>query len=294
VCAGIINGQEAEMEEQLANLNQMTGFVLQYGQDIILALLILVVGLILANLLRKLIRHALEKMTTNRTLISIVTHSLYVLILLLVVSAALQQAGMDTLVIRRIFVGVTLAVVTLIIIFRPYLPTLPYKVGNTIKTGDLLGKVEATSLINTKIRTFDGKTIFVPNSRILNDYFINYHVTPDRRLKVDVGIRYDQDLVKAKQILEILMISDPRVLSNPRPAVWVMNLEDSYVKLGARAWVENLKYCKTRCELIEKVKLRFDFEGIQFAFPQRDVHLYYEADPFSQPDDTGRKMRETA
>ena len=280
------------MEENLVKVNQMTGFVLKYGQEVILALLILVVGLILANLVKKFSRQWLEKMTSNRTLISSVTNILYVLILLFVVGAALQQTGIDTLVIRRILIGTTLIFVTLIIIFRHYIPTLPYKVGNTIKTGELLGKVEAMTLINTRIRTFDGKTIYVPNNKVLNDYFINYHVTPDRRIKVDVAIRYDQDLLKAKQILEILMISDPRILSTPRPVVWVLNLEDSYVKLGARAWVENLKYWKTQCELFEKIKLRFDYEGIEFAFPQQDVHLYHGAKPFVQPDNIESEMME--
>jgi len=282
------------MEDNLLKVNQMTGFVLKYGQEVILALLILVVGLILANLVKKFSRQWLGKMTSNRTLISSVTNILYVLILFFVVGAALQQTGINTLVIRRILIGTTLIFVTLIIIFRHYIPTLPYKVGNTIKTGELLGKVEAMSLINTRIRTFDGNTIYVPNNKVLNDYFINYHVTPDRRIKVDVAIRYDQDLLKAKQILEILMISDPRTLSTPRPVVWVLNLEDSYVKLGARAWVENLKYWKTQCELFEKIKLRFDYEGIEFAFPQRDVHFYHGAKPFGQPDNIESEMMEMA
>jgi small conductance mechanosensitive channel len=265
------------MDQQLADFKRAGDFVIEYGLDILVALLILVVGLLLAKLLKRLIRTGLGKLNANDQLISTVSNTIYVLILLVVLGTAMQEAGIPALIVRRILLTVTLVVVGLIVIFRRYIPTLPYKVGNTIKTGDLLGKVEATSLINTKIRTFDGKTIYVPNSKILNDYFLNYHVTPNRRIKVDVAIRYDQDLLKAKQILEILMISDPRILNNPRPAVWVLNLEDSHVKLGARAWVKNLKYWKTRCELIEKVKLRFDYEGIQFAFPQRDVHLYHES-----------------
>lgn len=122
--------------------------------------------------------------------------------------------------------------------------------NNSIKTGDLLGKVEATTFLNTRLRTFDGKTVFVPNRKILDDYLINYHFTPTRRVK-----------------------------TTPRPVVYVLNLADSYVALGGRCWVDNLKYWVTKCELAEKVKLRFDREGILFAFPQRDVHLYYKTQP---------------
>jgi small conductance mechanosensitive channel len=73
------------------------------------------------------------------------------------------------------------------------------------------------------------------------------------------------------------------VLKKPAPVVYVVNLADSCVELSARGWVENLKYWKTRCELLEKAKLRLDQEGIKIAFPQRDVHLYYENDPSTLP-----------
>jgi len=91
-----------------------------------------------------------------------------------------------------------------------------------------------------------------------------------------VGIAYDQDILKAKQIMEAIMISDPRVKTEPRPVVYVLYLADSCVTLGARCWVDNQKYWVTKSELTEKVKFRFDQEGIIIAFPQRDVHLYHE------------------
>jgi small conductance mechanosensitive channel len=188
----------------------------------------------------------------------------------------LQQLGLESILIRRTIIFITLAVVGLIVLFRPYIPSLPFKVGNTIKTGDLFGKVEATTFLNTRLRTFEGLTVFVPNSKILNDYVINYHFTPTRRVRIDVGIRYDQDVLKAKQVLEAIMIEDPRVKSKPRPVVYVLNLTDGCVKLGGRCWVDNLKYWVAKCDLTEKVKLRFDREGIVITFPQRDVHVYHE------------------
>jgi small conductance mechanosensitive channel len=264
------------MDQQLADFKRAGDFVIEYGLDILVALLILVVGLLLAKTLNRLIRQGLGKLTANYQLISTMSNTLYVLILLVVVGAAMLQAGIPALIMRRILFAVTLAVVGIIIIFRPYIPSLPFKVGNTIKTGDLLGKVEATTMLNTRLRTFDGKTVFVPNSKILNDYLINYHFTPSRRFELDVGIGYDQDLLRAKQIMETIMIEDPRVLKTPRPVVYLVNLADSCVELSGRGWVDNLKYWKTKCDLLEKVKLRFDQEGITIAFPQRDVHLNHK------------------
>ncbi len=73
------------------------------------------------------------------------------------------------------------------VLFKSYLPALPFQEGNVIRTGDLLGRVESVTLLNTRLKTFDGKTIFVPNSKIMNDYLINYHYTPSRRIAIHVG-----------------------------------------------------------------------------------------------------------
>ncbi len=151
--------------------------------------------------------------------------------------------------------------------------SLPFKVGNYVKAGDLLGKVEAISFLNTRMKTFDGKTFFVPNRQILNEIVINYHFTQTRRVKIDVSIRYDQDLLKAKRTLEMIMTEDPRVKLKPSPMVYVMNLATNSVDLGGRCWVDNKNYWVARCDLLEKTKLRFDREGIRFAFPQLDLHI---------------------
>jgi len=163
-------------------------------------------------------------------------------------------------------------------VFRPLIPSLPFKVGNTVKIGDLLGKIEATTILNTQMRTFDGKTFFVPNRQILNDIVINYHFSDKRRIKINVGIRYDQDLMKAKQTLESIMIEDPRVIAKPAPVVNVLNLTNNCVELGGRCWVDNMKYWATKCDLLEKTKFRFDNEGIVIAFPQLDVNYYNKSE----------------
>jgi small conductance mechanosensitive channel len=263
-----------KMDEQIERLRDIGDAIALHGRDVVEALIILVVGLIVAKMLAKFFRGVLEKLSLTPAIVSTVNNIIYVVLVIIAVAAALNQAGMDTIVIRRILLGISLAVAGLIVIFRPLIPTLPFKVGNTVEAGGLLGKVEATTVLNTRMRTFDGKTVFVPNSKILNDNVINYHFTPNRRIYLDVGIGYDQDLLKAKQVLETIMIEDPRVLATPRPIVYVVNLGKGCVELSGRCWVENLTYWRTRCELLEKIKLRFDQEGITIAFPQLDVHFH--------------------
>ncbi len=254
---------------------QIVGEILaSHGRDLAIALILLIAGLYLAKYLTKYLRIGLNKVTTNLNIISIVSSSFFILFLMTVVMVATTQAGMKPQVIFSALMIAGLAAIGIITLFRPYLPTLPFEVGNTVKAGDILGKVEAITFLNTRMKTFDGLTVFIPNRQILNDVVINYHFTATRKVKVDVGIGYDQDILEAKRIMEELMITDPRVKKTPRPVVFTMGLEDSWVKLGARCWVDNPKYWLTRCDLIEKVKYRFDEEDIRIAFPQLDIHHY--------------------
>jgi small conductance mechanosensitive channel len=198
---------------------------------------------------------------------------LYIIIVVIVIMGAAVEFGAKPVNLLRLLTIILLSVTGIVIFLRPLIPTLPFKVGNTVKAGNLLGKVEAISFLNTRLRTFDGKTFFVPNRQILDDIVINYHFTQTRRVKIDVSIRYDQDLLKAKRALEAVMTADPRVKTRPGPMVYVMNLASSCVELGGRCWVSNKDFWVARCDLLEKTKLRFDQEGIRFAFPQLSVHM---------------------
>jgi small conductance mechanosensitive channel len=124
---------------------------------------------------------------------------------MIVVAAAATEFGAKPINVLRFLSIIALVIIGLIIFLRPFFPSMPFKIGNTIKTAGLLGKVEGLTFLNTRLRTFDGKTFFVPNRKIINDIVINYHLTPTRRVEIDVGICYDQDLQKAKQVLEAVM-----------------------------------------------------------------------------------------
>lgn len=244
----------------------------QYGTRIALMLVVLIAGLVLARWIDKMLRKALLRLMPARPFINTICHLVYVIMVMAVISGAATEFGARPINVLRFLSIVALTALGLIIFLRPFFPTMPFKVGNTIKTSDLLGVVEGITFLNTRLRTFDGKTFFVPNRKIINDIVINYHFSPTRRIKIDVGICYDQDLHKAKQVFESVMIEDPRVKAKPAPVVYALNLASSSVELGGRCWVDNKEYWVIRCDLIEKTKHRFDYEGIQFAFPQLELH----------------------
>ncbi len=121
-------------------------------------------------------------------------------------------------ILRVILIG-SFVVMGIVLLAGPFLPRMPFKVGQLVRLGEHFGMVEAMTILNTRIRTFDGKVIYLPNTRILKDEIINYHHTPTRRVKVDIRIGFCEDLVRVKQILEELMIADARVQVKPSPAV---------------------------------------------------------------------------
>lgn len=265
------------MNNEVSKLHELGKLMQEHGLQLIIALVILIVGLFLTKWAVKALKTLLAKLTTNVATVSIVANSVGVLMLGIVIMASAMEVGAKPGPMIALFMIVILSAIGVIVIFRPLIPTLPFKVGNTVKAGNLLGKIEATTLLNTRMRTFDGKTFFVPNRQILNDIIINYHFTKTRRVKVDVTIRYDQDLLKAKQVIEAVMTEDARILTKPAPQVYVLNLGLNGVELGGRCWVNNAKYWVTKCELLEKTKLRFDAEFIRFAYPQMNV--YHRTEP---------------
>lgn len=261
------------MNPELSRMQEIGDTLSLHGREMVIALVVLILGLLLARWIDKGLRNLLQRTMPKAGYMTATCNVIYVLMVSSVVAVAAVEFGAKPVNIIRLLTIIALVAVGLILFLRPLFPSMPFKAGNTVKAGDLLGKVEAITFLNTRMRTFDGKTFFVPNRQILNDIVINYHFTQTRRVKVDVSIRYDQDLLKAKRVLEMVMTEDARVKTKPGPMVYVLNLAASAVELGGRCWVDNKDYWVARCELLEKTKLRFDQEGIRFAFPQLDLHL---------------------
>ena len=266
------------MEGFSVKIAQMESTMSLYGREVLIAFAIVVFGLILIKWINQGLKRVLIKLPISPAKGATVRNIIVVLMSAALISFAAIQIGLDARPVARFFAILTLGAIGMVVVFRPLIPSLPFKVGNTVKIGDLLGKIEATTILNTRLRTFDGKTFFVPNRKILDDIVINYHFSDSRRIKINVGIRYDQDLMKAKQVLESIMIEDPRVKPKPGPVVYVLNLTDNCVELGGRCWVDNMKYWVTKCDLLEKTKFRFDNEGIVIAFPQLDVNYYNKSE----------------
>ena len=152
----------------------------------------------------------------------------------------------------------------------------PFDTGDVVDAGGVSGKVRSMNLVATTIRTFDNKLMVVPNSKIWSDVITNATGVTQRRVDLEFGIGYSDDIEKAQQILEEIVAAHPKVLEDPAPVVKLSALADSSVNFICRPWTVPGDYWDVYWDVTKEVKKRFDAAGIGIPFPQRDVHLYIE------------------
>ena len=152
----------------------------------------------------------------------------------------------------------------------------PYRIGDYISAQGQSGTVRDIKLFSTVITTADNQTIYIPNNSIATAIIDNYSTSETRRVDWTVGISYGDDVDVAREAVLSMLAADPRVLSDPAPVVWVAALADSSVNLSIRAWVKNGDYWNVFFEHNERFYKELPKAGINFPFPQMDVHLTKE------------------
>jgi len=152
----------------------------------------------------------------------------------------------------------------------------PFDEGDVIDAGGVSGKVISMNLVSTTIKTFDNKDMVVPNNKIWNDVITNATGVDTRRVDMEFGIGYDDDIDKAQAILEEIVAAHPKALKDPEPTIRMNTLADSSVNFICRPWAKTADYWEVYWDVTRAVKKRFDAEGIGIPYPQRDIHLYIE------------------
>jgi len=160
----------------------------------------------------------------------------------------------------------------MILIYRPF------DVGDLIDVTGASGLVKKMNLVSTTILTLDNQTLVVPNSKIWGDVIKNVTAQKERRVDLEFGIAYDDDIELAERVLNEIVSAHEKVLADPEPNIKLHTLGDSSVNFIVRPWTKTDDYWDVYWDLTREVKLRFDREGISIPFPQRDVHVYAEKD----------------
>lgn len=258
-------------------------YLIPWGINIALALLIFVIGRIVVAIVVGLFGKVMARSKYDDMLVSFIKSIIHALLMLFVIIASLDQLGVDTTSLVAIFGAAGLAIGlsmkdslqnfaagVLLLVFRPF------KAGDYVEAAGTAGSVKHIGIFTTVFTTPDNKMVIVPNGAIYSDNITNYSAMDTRRVDMVVGISYDSDLRKAKKILIEMLEADERVLKDPAPQVAVSELADSSVNFVVRPWAKTSDYWGLKFDFTEAVKLRFDQEGIGIPFPQMDVHLHKE------------------
>ena len=246
------------------------------------ALVILILGWWLIGLITRAITKFFERKNYDETLETFLTSFANVLLKILLIITVAGMIGVEMtsfiamLGAAGLAVGMALqgtlqnfAGGVIILAFRPF------KVGDFIEAQGFSGTVREIQIFNTILKTIDNKTVIIPNSPLATESLVNYSSERNRRLDLVFGIGYQDDIDKAKSVLEQLAKEDQRVLEHPQPPfIAVGELADSSVNLVMRLWVKQDDYWQLKFDITEAVKKSFDAQGISIPFPQRDVHLY--------------------
>jgi small conductance mechanosensitive channel len=152
----------------------------------------------------------------------------------------------------------------------------PFDEGDVVDAGGVSGKVISMNLVATTIKTFDNKAMVVPNNKIWKDVITNATGVDIRRVDMEFGIGYEDDMDQAQAILEQIVADHPKILAEPAPTIRMNTLAESSVNFICRPWVTTADYWDVYWDVTKAVKQRFDAKGIGIPFPQRDVHLYVE------------------
>ncbi len=266
---------------ETGELNQLiTNYVVPWGVNIVLALVIFIVGRILSKMLIRLLKKILHKTGMDDILINFISSIVNSALLLFIIIASLDQLGVDTTSLIAILGAAGLAVGlalqnslqnfasgVMLIIFRPF------KAGDMVEAGGASGVVESITIFNTVMRTGDNREVIVPNGAIYNDTITNYSARSTRRIDMVFGIGYEDDIKLAKEVMQQILTSDDRILKQPEPLVAVAELADSSVNFNVRPWVNTADYWAVKFDLTERIKLAFDDKGISIPYPQMDLHI---------------------
>ncbi|WP_194437542.1 small-conductance mechanosensitive channel MscS [Vibrio fluminensis] len=282
--AGESTGIEAPLVDGLSQaqvwLTDNSDLLVQYGVNIISAVLILFIGNIVAKMVANSVAKMLDKKKMDKAVVEfihgIVRYTLFVIVLI----AALSRIGVQTASVVAVIgaaglaIGLALqgslsnfAAGVLIVGFRPF------KSGDYVEVGGVAGSVEAIQIFQTVLKTPDNKMVVVPNSGVIGSPITNYSRHDTRRVDLTIGVSYSSDLKLTKKVIQEALEKDERILKDHDITIGVVALADSSVNFVVRPWCKTADYWDVYFDSNQAIKEALDANGIEIPFPQMDVHL---------------------
>ena len=263
-------------------LQELPDKALRFGVKILLAVIVLIVGIQIIKLLRRIVRKSMQRANADTGVVQFVDSFLKAVLYILLFFMIASGFGLNTASIVALLgsagVAIGLAVQGSLSNFAGGVLILllkPFKVDDyIIISGNANeGTVMEIQLFYTKLVTVDNHVVIIPNGELTTSNIINMSTLSERRINISVSIAYDADIRTAKEVIQSVLEQDAAVLKDKEHFVFVDELADSGVNLKVRCWSRNEDYWETKWRLTENVKYALDEAGISIPFPQMDVHL---------------------
>jgi small conductance mechanosensitive channel len=249
---------------------------IDYAPKIATALAILIIGLFVIGQLVKISKKVMKKGGVDLTLQKFLGNLLGWALKILLIVTVISQLGVETTSFAAILAAAGLAIGlalqgslanfaggVLIMIFKPF------KLGDLVEAQGEIGVVKEIEIFTTKLTGLSNKEIIIPNASLSNGNIVNYTTEGTRRVDLVIGVSYDADIKKTKEVLMNVLTSHPKVLKDPAPGVTVSELADSSVNFAVRPWCNTEHYWDVYFEVTESVKLELDKAGIEIPYPHQ-------------------------
>jgi|JRYE01.1.fsa_nt_gb small conductance mechanosensitive channel len=254
----------------------------EFAPRLLLAVVILIGGTWMTGRLVRMFRAAAVRGALDPNLVPFIAAVIRVVLLAMIVISVAGMVGIATTSFVAVLGAAGLAVGlalqgslanlaggVLILTFRPF------RVSDVIEAQGEIGAVQEIQIFHTIVKTFDHKSIILPNGTLSNDKIINHSRAGLRKVDWTFGIGYADDIDHARQVIVDTLFSDERIIDRDEPFVHVRALGASSVDMVVRAEVKADDYWSVYWDGLEKVKKAFDANGISIPFPQQDVHVHY-------------------
>ncbi|NDV94292.1 mechanosensitive ion channel family protein [Dysgonomonas sp. 521] len=266
------------------NLEQLETFgnsAIHFGIKLLIAIGILIIGFWVVKRIMKSMRKMMEEKHIDPSLKTFLTSTMNILLKILVLVIVFTTVGIEMTSIVAILGAASLAIgMALSGTLQNFaggvviLTIKPFEIGDLIETDNgHLGFVKGIMIFTTRIRTFDNRIIYLPNGSLVNGALTNHTKEGRRRIDAVFGVSYGDDVAKARNLLIEMLENDKRVHKSPAPAVYLNSLSDSSVDIIVKFWTDFDTYYDLQYELTEKVYNEFPKNGLNFPFPQMDVHF---------------------
>ena len=272
----------AEFDHLIKTSQAWIPMIMEYGSRVLLALVTLAIGWWLINRLTVKLGQLLALRKADLALQGFISSLVNIILKVLLVVSVASMIGIQTtsfvaaIGAAGLAIGLALqgslanfAGGVLILLFRPF------KIGDWIEAQSVSGTVDSIQIFHTVLRTGDNKTVIVPNGNLSNGIITNYNRQPTRKVVFDVGVDYEADLQKVREVL-LALADDPRILKEPAPVVVVTTLGESAITMSLRVWVNTPNYWDVLFMFNEHARDRLKAEGVDIPFPQRVIRVVQE------------------